>query len=273
MSFTNAPVTRSLVYGLIGVSIAASLLDIKHYFYILVDLHLWRFHQTWRALIYQLCYTNSSEVLFAAMTLYNMRPIERLWGSRKYATFVFVTFLLTSVLSPVILALVLRPLSLGLLNYLPAGPTPIIFAILAQYHAMVPHIYKYRIATSISQSPNDQFQGLTLSDKSYRYLLALQLALFQWPGSILGASVGWIVGYAWRMEVFPRSLMRWRIPGWIVGIRAPRRSQEFEGLRRRLEDENAPTAATTGAQGQTGSGSGRRRTTGQQVMDQFQGAF
>ncbi|KAI0809469.1 hypothetical protein GGR55DRAFT_679820 [Xylaria sp. FL0064] len=271
MSFTNAPVTRSLVYGLVAMSIAASLLDVKHYFYILVDLHLWRFHQTWRALIYQLCYTNSSEVLFAAMTLYNLRSVERLWGSRKYATFIFVTFLLTSTLSPVILALVLRPLSFGLLNYLPAGPTPIIFAALAQYHVMIPHIYKYRIATSISPSPTDQFQGLTFSDKSYRYLLALQLALFQWPGSIFGALVGWVVGYAWRMEVLPRSLMRWRIPGWVVGIRTPRRSQEFEGLRRRLEDESAPTAAATGVQGQTGSE--RRRTMGQQVMDQLQGTF
>ncbi|KAI0535874.1 hypothetical protein GGR58DRAFT_477504 [Xylaria digitata] len=269
MSFANAPVTRSLVYGLIGVSIAVSLLDIKHYFYILVDLHIWRFHQAWRALIYQLCYTNSSEVLFGSMILYQLRSVERLWGSRKYATFVVVTFLLTSILPPVILALVLRPLSLGLFNYLPAGPTPVIYAALAQYHAMIPHIYKYRIATSISQSQNEQFQGLTFSDKTYRYLLALQLALFQWPGSIFGASIGWIVGYAWRMEVLPRSLMRWRIPGWIVGIRTPRRSQEFEGLRRRLEDESAPTAATTGAQGQTGSE--RRRTVGQQVIDQFQG--
>lgn len=85
MSFTNAPVTRTLVYGLVGMSIAASLLDIKHYFYILVDLHVWRFHQLWRALIYQLCYTNSSEVLFAAMTLYHMRGVERMWGPRKYA--------------------------------------------------------------------------------------------------------------------------------------------------------------------------------------------
>ncbi|KAI1171332.1 hypothetical protein F4777DRAFT_63902 [Nemania sp. FL0916] len=273
MSFTNAPVTRSLVYGLIGMSIAASLLDIKHYFYILVDLHIWRFHQSWRALIYQLCYTNSSEVLFATMTLYNMRTVERLWGSRKYATFVLVTFLLTSIISPLLLAVVLRPVSLGLLNYLPAGPTPIIFAVLAQYHAMIPYIYKYRIATSISGSPDDQFQGLTFSDKSYRYLLALQLALFQWPGSIFGASMGWIVGYAWRMEIFPRSLMRWRLPGWIVGIRTPPRSREFEGLRRRLEDESTPTAATTGLQGQTGSAPERRRTTGQQLMDQFQGAF
>jgi hypothetical protein len=136
---------------------------------------------------------------------------------------------------------------------------------------MVPHIYKYRIATSIYQSPNDQFQGITFSDKSYRYLLALQLAFFQWPGSILAALVGWVVGYAWRMEVLPRSMMRWRIPGWIVGIRTPRRSQEFEGLRRRLEDESTPPATTTGVQGPSGGGSGRRRTMGQQVMDQFRG--
>ncbi|KAI1820028.1 hypothetical protein F4861DRAFT_524735 [Xylaria intraflava] len=272
MSFTNAPVTRSLVYGLIGISVAVSLLDIKHYFYILVDLHLWRFHQIWRALIYQLCYTNSSEVLFAAMTLYNMRSVERLWGPRKYATFVFVAFLLTSVLLPAILALVLRPLSLGVLNFIPAGSTPIIFAVLAQYHAMIPHIYKYRIATSISNSSNDQFQGLTFSDKSYRYFLAMQLALFQWPGSLLAALIGWIVGYAWRMEVLPRSLMRWRIPGWVVGIQAPRRSHEFEGLRRRLENENSPAAAAaTGVQEHAGGASGRRRTMGQQVMAQLQG--
>ncbi|KAI1328057.1 hypothetical protein F5Y16DRAFT_164676 [Xylariaceae sp. FL0255] len=273
MSFTNAPVTRSLVYGLIGMSIAASLLDIKHYFYILVDLHFFRFHQTWRSLIYQVCYTNSSEVLFAAMTLYNMSIVERLWGSRKYATFVLITYILTSLLPPAIVAFVLRPITFGVFNYLPAGPTPIIFAILAQYHAMIPHVYKYRVATSMSQSPNDQFQGLTFSDKSYRYLLALQLALFQWPGSLVGASIGWVVGYAWRMEVLPRSLMRWRIPGWIVGIRTPRRSQEFEGLRRRLEDENAPTAASSGVQGQSGGESGRRRTMGQQVIDQFQGTY
>jgi hypothetical protein len=85
MSFTNAPVTRALVVGLVASSIAVSLFDIKHYFYILVDTHILRYHQTWRALIYQLCYTNSSEVLFASMTLYNMRIIERVWGSRKYA--------------------------------------------------------------------------------------------------------------------------------------------------------------------------------------------
>src|ERR1700712_5896362 len=83
--FTDAPVTRSLVYGIVAASILVSITDSKHYFYILVDPHLWRYHQLWRIFTYQLCYTNSTEVLFAAMTIYNMRVIERLWGSRKYA--------------------------------------------------------------------------------------------------------------------------------------------------------------------------------------------
>lgn len=42
---------------------------------------------------------------------------------------------------------------------------------------------------------------------SYRYLLAAQLALAQWPGSLLGAAVGWTVGYLWRNETWPAALI------------------------------------------------------------------
>lgn len=83
--FTDAPVSRSLAFGIVTASILVSITDSKHYFYIQVDPHLWRYHQLWRIFTYELCYTNSTEVLFAAMTLYNMRVIERLWGSRKFA--------------------------------------------------------------------------------------------------------------------------------------------------------------------------------------------
>lgn len=85
MSFTNAPVTRLLVLGLVSASILVSVLDIKHYFYILIDPHIWRYRQLWRLLAYQLCYTNSAEVLFAVITVYNLRAVERMWGTRKYA--------------------------------------------------------------------------------------------------------------------------------------------------------------------------------------------
>lgn len=84
MSFTNTPVSRLGVVGLVAGSILASVLDVKHYFYILIDTHIWRYRQFWRLLAYQLCYVNSTEVLFAAMSLYNLRIVERMWGSRKF---------------------------------------------------------------------------------------------------------------------------------------------------------------------------------------------
>jgi hypothetical protein len=185
-------------------------------------------------------------------------------------SFLVVTSFLTSILPVGVLAFILRPLTFGLFNYLPAGPTPIIFALLAQYHAIVPHVYRYQVATS--GSPNDQSQGITFSDKSYKYLLAIQLAFFQWPGSLLGALIGWIVGCAWRLEMLPRALTKWRIPGWMLGIHTQRRSEEFEGLRRRLEGEGS-AAAATGLESNANGEVGRRRNIGQQIVDQFRGAI
>ncbi|KAK4238452.1 hypothetical protein C8A03DRAFT_43816 [Achaetomium macrosporum] len=274
MSFASTPVTRTLVLGLVGSSIAASLFDIKHYFYISVGTHILKYRQTWRVLIWQLCYTNSSEVLFAAMALYNLRVVEQQWGSRKYASFILVSGFLTSIIPPLVLTAIFRPLSWGVFDFLPAGPTPIIFAILAQYHAMIPHIYKYKVAlTTGAPTDNTANSGLTFSDKSTKYLMALQLALFQWPGSVLGAAVGWMVGQAWRSELLPGALTRWRVPGWLVGMRSQKSSERFEGMRRRLESEGASTGAASGAQHQSGSGGNRRRTMGQQLLDEVRGAF
>ncbi|KAL2024058.1 hypothetical protein VTK56DRAFT_9838 [Thermocarpiscus australiensis] len=276
MSFTNTPVTRTLVLGLVGSSIAASLFDIKHYFYISVGTHILQYRQAWRALVYQLCYTNSTEVLFGAITLHNMRVVEQQWGSRKYASFILVSGLLTAIIPPVLLTAVFRPLSFGKFDFLPAGPTPVIFAILAQYYAMVPHMYKYKVALTTGPPADDSTPGLTFSDKFTKYVFALQLALFQWPGSLLGAAVGWMVGHAWRSELLPGALTRWRVPGWVVGMRGQKGNDRFEGMRRRLESEGASTGAASGAQQPVageGSNSNRRRTLGQQFLDEVRGAF
>lgn len=300
MSFTNAPVTRALVLGVVALSIAASLFDVKHYCYIVVDTHLLRYRQVWRALTYQLCYTNSSEVLFACIILYHMRVVERIWGSSKYAvrgplgalhqshhgrmpssltsrcvsqSLVLVAALSTALVPPALLVLVLRPLSPGTFNYLPAGPTAVVFAVLVQYHAMVPHMYKYRVALTTNPTTADEPVGVTFSDKSYRYLLAGQLALSQWPGSVLTAMVGWVIGYAWRNDMLPGPLAAWRVPGWVVGTEAPKRSAEFEGLRRRLEGETTATGSTTGVRPANEGEANRRRTVGQQLMEQVRGAF
>jgi len=280
MAFTNTPVSRLLLISLISGSILASLLDVKHYFYISLHVHIWRYQQFWRLLTYQLCYANSAEVLFAAITLYHLRVVERMWGSRKYASFLVVSYVIASVTVPAI-AMFLRPITAGLFDYVPAGPTPLIFAALAQYHAMIPHLYKYRIAISETPPTNDLFSGLTLSDKSLKYAVAIHLSLLQWPGSVLAAVVGWVTGYAWREGLLPAACVRWRLPAWMLGISAHRRSREFEGLRRRLEGEGSTATATAtatgaaagGAQGEGQTQPERRRTMGQQIIDQFRDAL
>jgi membrane associated rhomboid family serine protease len=83
--FTNAPVTRLLVFGTIVAALLTSLTDTKYYLWIQPQPHLFEYWQFWRLFTWQLSYTNSTEVLFAAISLYQLRVIERLWGTRKFA--------------------------------------------------------------------------------------------------------------------------------------------------------------------------------------------
>lgn len=195
-------------------------------------------------------------------------------GANGSQSFLIVTSLFTAVLPP-LLILLLQPLTSSLINYLPAGPTALIFALLAQYHAIIPHTYRYHVATTSSpssQSANsaaDSPSTLTLSDKSPRYLLALQLALFQLPASLITAPLGFLLGYSFRSGILPLRLTRWRVPGWLVGAETQKRSAEFEGLRRRLEGEDGGAGATTtGREGGEGGSMGRRGP-GREMLNRF----
>jgi hypothetical protein len=157
----------------------------------------------------------------------------------------------TLLLPPMILLLILRPLSFGHVNYLPAGPTPLLFALLAQFHSAIPSTYRYRVGMSANSPPPANASQLntllnstvTLSSKTMSYFIPIQLALSQFPSSLLPAAVGWAVGYAYRNEAIPGA--SWRIPAWVVGQKS--KGPNMETLRRRLEGEDADTAHTTSA--------------------------
>ncbi|KAI2482686.1 hypothetical protein Ptr902_05003 [Pyrenophora tritici-repentis] len=292
--FTNAPVSQFLVFGTVIGALLASVTDTRYYLHIQVVPHIWGYGQFWRFLAWQASFTNSTEVLFAALTFYQLRVVERLWGSRKFASFLLATLPYTTLLPPLLLTFILRPLSLGRLNYLPAGPTPILFAFLANYYAAVPYTYRYKISpwaassstpsttSSSSQQQNTRqtptptalwSRSLTLTSKSLSYLPPLQLALSQFPGSLLAAAVGWGVGTAYRRELLPGAT-RWRVPGWMVG---EEKKGGFEGLRARLDAEREREGGGSGLAtgilaGETGGQEARqRRTLGDMVAEQFRG--
>jgi hypothetical protein len=174
-------------------------------------------------------------------------------------SFLVSTYIYTALLPPILLAVIIRPLSWGHINYLPSGPTPLLFALLAQYHAAVPYTYKYRLSSSLPDSASStQEYGLMLTSKATSYLLPMQLALSQLPGSAIAAGIGWIIGFAHR-----------RVPTWLVG--GSEQKERYDSLRRRMEGEagRATGVQTDGAgeQGQT-----RRRGMVGGLVDQFRGA-
>jgi membrane associated rhomboid family serine protease len=289
--FSNTPVTRALILGSIAASILASVLDIKHLLAIKPTPHLWPYLQFSRILTFQIAQTSSTELLFSTALLYQFRVLERLWGSRKYASFVAVCFGLNVLLLPT-LCVVLKVFTLGVYNYLPSGLTAVVFAALSAWTDEAPRLSRYKIVTSPTDDDDDSLSnaaastasggtgggsGIVLTDKSTTYLLAAQLALSQFPYQILPALVGWTVGTAWMGELLPGRLNRWRIPRWMVGdpsqSKTARRGQ-YEGLRRRLEEEGSSADGMRNVSDNMGAQEepGGRRGFGRQILGYFTGS-
>lgn len=143
-----------------------------------------------------------------------------------------------------------------------------IFALLAQYHAAIPYHYKYRLSAPAppGTSANQEY-GMMLTSKSTSYLLPLQLALSQLPGSAIAAGVGWLIGFAHRRELLPGTTS-WRVPAWMVG--ADGQKERYDSLRRRMEGEAGRATGTDNAENREQV---RRRGMVGGLVDQFRGAF
>ncbi|KAK9478395.1 hypothetical protein V1514DRAFT_73232 [Lipomyces japonicus] len=216
----NAVVTKHLLIAVVTTAVVTTIVGIKHYVFLQLVPHVWSWHQWWRLIIWQFVYLNQSEVLFASLLIYNTRGIERLLGSRKFASMVILAHLFALVWAPVLL-IVAKIIPGYAANYLPPGPTPVIFAILALYHDLIPSVYKFRFTLSPPPSDDDDGAGnesspraITLSDKVFVYALAAQLALSQLPGSLICALTGWIFGILWARDILPGKAWRLPLPIW-----------------------------------------------------------
>ncbi|KAJ6515305.1 hypothetical protein C8R45DRAFT_205389 [Mycena sanguinolenta] len=182
-------------------SILVGVFDVKHYFHLQLVPHISRHYQYWRLGVHHLAFSNSSDLFIAEILLYNIGiPIERQFGTLKFASFAAVTTLLATLLELVSLILFHRT---GL-NCIPSGPATLIFSIIYQYHRIVPSAYSFRIF------------GLPLTNKGFTYVFALQLAIGSLPGSAVTALIGVLAGQIYRSDL--ANLKGYRIPPWLASF-------------------------------------------------------
>ncbi|KAF9266233.1 hypothetical protein L218DRAFT_956599 [Marasmius fiardii PR-910] len=201
MSFENAPFSKGLAIGLALTSIVVGLFDVKHYFHLQLIPHISRHHQYWRLITRSLAFSSSGELLLGELIIFNVGIlVERHFGTFKFASFVLVSTALSTFLELVALFLFRK---FGL-THLPAGPFALIYSLLYQYVRIIPTVYDFRVF------------GIPLSNKSFTYILALQMSLSRLPGSATVALIGILAGQMYRSDIV--NLKGYRISHSVVRL-------------------------------------------------------
>ena len=105
--FSHASLTKGLLILTSIVSVLTSLFQLKPHLHFQFHPHLTVHHQWYRLFTQHFAFTNSSELFLALLLLYNAGvKVERTFGTRKFAAFLFVTTALYTGAQLVVLGIV-----------------------------------------------------------------------------------------------------------------------------------------------------------------------
>ncbi|KAG9290944.1 hypothetical protein G9A89_011094 [Geosiphon pyriformis] len=196
-SFRNAPVTKALILGVGGCSLAAHYFDLQPNLHLQLIPNLTVDHEFWRLITSHCSFTNAGEAVLGGMVLYNLRNIERQFGSAKYAAFILASSAISTLLE---LGALWAGRSYGL-KFIPSGPYAIIFAGIYQYQRIIP------------ATPLFTIFGLPISNNLIIYGLGLNLLSFRYPASSIAGICGLLASVLYQSNRF--GFKRWRFPAFL----------------------------------------------------------
>ncbi|KAJ3017560.1 hypothetical protein HKX48_003483 [Thoreauomyces humboldtii] len=200
--FSNAPVTKALVFSLGINTVIVSLLDVRHRFTLQLYPHIFQNHQFWRFVTTQFFFSTTSELLVGTYLLYHLRLLERRWSSNKYASFLFVSALASTVFTTVATVLARGIVASGAkgVGRIPPGPVGVVMAGLCVYLRTVPESYKFSVF------------GRDWTDHALIYAFAAQLLSAQFPASLTNFAGGLLAALLYEADVLGvRSWRFWSI--------------------------------------------------------------
>lgn len=167
--FVHAPVTKVIISTVVLTTVFGSIIESRTRLTLNLTSVI-KSHQFWRLLTHHFVCSTPGELLFGTVLIYFFRQYERQLGSSKFSSIIF----LSSTIYTILLLLYL--------NYLPqliapaSGPYSCIFMILLYFMFETPKIYHLQVL------------GLfNLSDKTFPYLILIQLLLSSPPSSFVSS--------------------------------------------------------------------------------------
>ncbi|GAA5979768.1 hypothetical protein JCM10908_003037 [Rhodotorula pacifica] len=208
-SFAGAPLSKALILSTVAISVLVAAASWQHHFHLSLVPHLTRDHQLYRLIAHHVAYANSSELLIGTLLMWQTSPgLERLFGTRKFASFLVMVIALSTVLDLVVLVLAWR-LSSGRFNSLPSGPFALVMALCYQSHQLVPTLYHFRLFHPL----------LTFSNRFPAYLLSLLFIFSQPPlATFLPSLVGILSSLAYSSNLL--SMKEYRLPRRVYNLLA-----------------------------------------------------
>ncbi|KAJ1726863.1 hypothetical protein LPJ61_004912 [Coemansia biformis] len=171
------------------------------------------------------------------MLLYQLRALERVFGTRKFAAFVFVCAVVgqTLCVGALLLVWLLSPRALAAVNIVAGGPYMLLFACLHQLHVQVPAAAEMRLF------------GVDLGDKWLVDATAASLLLARLPAALVPAASGVAASMVYSADI--AGLRQWRFPRWVecaagrwVGPLLTARRNQFGGDAEADTPRGAPSA-------------------------------
>lgn len=211
---SSSPVTKSVLGGVLISSFLLVTLDEQGWVASQFVPRSWGIRQFYLSLVWQMAFKNTGEVLCAALVLYRLSALERVMGTPRFAAFLTMSYSITSLMLPFMMSFLLSLHNVPFAKQaLHLGITPTIFAIMYQYHALIPSKVFFELPSAEMahhQKQNIRGHGFALiTDNIWLYVAVIHLATCEPSLTLIASATGWAVGAAYHYNVLPKS---WRLP-------------------------------------------------------------
>lgn len=200
----RAPLSKGLLMVLSGLTVLLTLLPQYHGLFTYNLQAVKQEHQVWRLACGRMVCLDLKDTFCSCLLYYNFRIFERRFGSRKFASFLLGTWIL-SALADFLLAEVVCFLLGHQVEELPSGLLSPVFALYVPFYSSIPRV------------PVTQLLGhIPITNKSLVYIIGLQL-LTSSPFMWLVALSGLISGVLYHSNVLWVQRLLF-VPSWLSRV-------------------------------------------------------